>query len=53
MTSVNGYGVQKEGQEESKIQNEIEAAEVERVRGEKSLLKGLTTNVMVMKIGVV
>ena len=35
MTSVDGYGVQKKGQEESKIQREIEAAEVERVGNEK------------------
>ena len=34
MSSVDGYGVQK-GQEESKIQKEIETAEVERVRGER------------------
>ena len=32
MTSVDGYGVQKEGQEESKIQKETDAAEVERVK---------------------
>ena len=52
MSSVGGYGVQKEGQEESKIQKEIETVEVERVRGERkvSLLKGLTTNLIVMKI---
>ena len=30
MPSVDGYGVQKEGQEESKIQKEIETMEVER-----------------------
>ena len=35
MSSVDGYGVQKEGQEESKIQKEIETVEVERVRGER------------------
>ena len=34
MPSVNGYGVQKEGQEESKILKEIETVEVERVGGE-------------------
>ena len=54
MTSVDRYGAHKEGQEESKIQKEIEIVEVERTRSEtKSFLKGLTTNVMVMKIGVV
>ena len=31
MFSVDEYGVQKEGQEESKIQREIEIVEVERV----------------------
>ena len=35
LSSVDGYGVQKEGQEESKIQKEIETVEVERVRGER------------------
>ena len=35
MSSVEGYGVQKEGQDESKIQKEIETVEVERVRGER------------------
>ena len=35
LTSVDGYGVQKEGQKESKIQKEIETVEVERVRGER------------------
>ena len=50
---VDGHSVQKEGQEESKIKKEIETVEVERVRGEKkSLLKGLTTNLMVVKISV-
>ena len=34
MSSVEGYGVKKEGQDESKIQKEIETVEVERVRGE-------------------
>ena len=37
MSSVDGYGVQKEGQEESKIQKEIETVKVERVRGERRL----------------
>ena len=32
---IDGYGVQKEGQEESKIQKEIETVKVERVRGER------------------
>ena len=32
LSSVDGYGFQKEGQEESKIQKEIETVEVERVR---------------------
>ena len=45
MPFVNGYNVHKEGQEERKIQKEI--VEVE------SLRKRLTTNVMVMKTGVV
>ena len=55
MSSVDGYGVQKESQEKRKIQKEIGKAEFGRVRGERSesLLKGLTTNVMAMKIGVV
>ena len=54
MSSADGYGAQKDGQEENKIQKETETVEVERVRGKKkSLLKRLTTNVMVMKIGMV
>ena len=37
-----------------KFRKKIETVEVERVRGEKnSLLKGSTTNVMVMKVCVV
>ena len=35
MSSVNGYCVQKQGEDESKIQKEIEIVEVERVRGER------------------
>ena len=35
LSSADGYGVQKEGQEESKIQKEIETVKVERVRGER------------------
>ena len=35
LSSFDGYGVQKEGQEESKIQKEIETVVVERVRGQK------------------
>ena len=35
MSSVDGYGVQKEDQEESKIQKEIETVEVERIRDER------------------
>ena len=35
MSSVNGYGVQKGGQEESKIHKDIETVEVERVGGER------------------
>ena len=35
MSSIDGYGVQKEDQEESKIQQGIETVEVERVRGER------------------
>ena len=35
MSSVDEYSIQKEGQEESKIQNEIETVEVERVGGER------------------
>ena len=51
MSSVDGYGVQKEGQKESKIQKEIETAGVERVKSlKKSLLKGLTTNVMIVGV---
>ena len=34
MSSVDRYGVQKEDQEKSKIQIEIETVEVEKVRGE-------------------
>ena len=53
MSSVDG-GVQEEGQVGRKIRKEIETVEVERVRGKKkSLLKRLTTNVMITKIGVV
>ena len=37
LCSVNGYGVQKEDQEESNIQEEIETVEVERVRGERRI----------------
>ena len=37
LCSVNGYGVQKEGQEESIIQEEIETVDVERVRGERRI----------------
>ena len=33
--SVDGYGVQKEGQEESKILKEIGTVEIKRVRGER------------------
>ena len=33
MPSVDGYGVEKEGQEERKIQKEIETVKVERVGG--------------------
>ena len=39
MSSVDGYGVQKKGQEESKIQKEIETVEVERVRGERRVCR--------------
>ena len=35
MSSVDRYGVQKEDQEKSKIQIEIETVEVEKVRGER------------------
>ena len=35
LSSVDGYGAQKEGQEESKIQKEIKTKEVERVSGER------------------
>ena len=35
MSSVDGYGVQKEGQEESKILKEIGTVEIKRVRGER------------------
>ena len=35
LPSVDGYGVEKGDQEESKIQKEIETVEVERVRGER------------------
>ena len=35
MVDVDGCGVQKEGQEESKIQKEIKTVVVERVRGER------------------
>ena len=34
-SSVDGYGVQKEDQEESKIQKEIQTVEIERVRGDR------------------
>ena len=37
LSYVDGYGVQKECQEESKIQKEIETVEVERVRGERTV----------------
>ena len=54
MSSVDGYGVQKEGQKESRIQKEIETAGVERVKSlKKSLLKGLTTNVMIIRCGLI
>ena len=54
MSSVDGYGVQKEGQEETKFQKEIETVEVERVRAEKRVCwRGLITNLMLMKTGVV
>ena len=33
--SVGGYGVQKKGQQESKIEKEIEIVKVERVRNER------------------
>ena len=51
MRSVDWYGVQKEGQEESKIQKE-NCGGWGSQRWKKSLLKGLATNV-VMKIGMV
>ena len=35
LSSVDGYGVQKEGQEESKILKEIGTVEIKRVRGER------------------
>ena len=35
LSSVDGYVVQKEGREESKIKKEIEIVEVEKVRGER------------------
>ena len=41
LSSFDGYGVQKEGQEESKIQKEIETVVVERVRGQKEYTKGV------------
>ena len=34
LSSVDGYGIQKEGQEESKIHEEIKTVEIERVRVE-------------------
>ena len=35
MSSADGYGAQKDGQEENKIQKETETVEVERERGER------------------
>ena len=35
LSSVNGYDIQKEGQEQSNIQEEIETTKVERVTGKK------------------
>ena len=37
LSSVDGYGVQQEGEEESKIQEEIETVVFERIRRERRL----------------